>query len=173
VARKALSWLVVPPVCATGVLAAHTVAYTIFGTALGSTHEYLAHVPQVLGVAGIVGLFSVAGATRAPRPSPAPFVALALVAFTLQEHLEQLAHGGGFPMLLTSPLFLTGLALQLPFALLAWLVCRWLLAAAELRVVRRPARLGTYPVSLREPLLACMPGGSDRPVSARGPPPTL
>jgi len=170
VARRALTWTIVPPLVAAGVLAAHSLAYALVPTPLGGTHDYLAHVPQVLMIAGILGLFALGGATRVARPSPVPFVVLGASTFVVQEHLERYAHTGHLPFLLTSPVFLVGLALQVPVAIAVWLVARWLLAlpgtvrARRLRLgwtlaiepERRPA-----PVAVRS-----WPG----PIPGRGPP---
>ena len=87
---------------------------------------------------------------RSQRALPAwAFALLPLVGFTLQEHLERWLASGVLPWHeFAAPTFLPGLALQLPFGLLAYLAARLLLRAAEDagRVLRlcgaRPAAVG-------------------------------
>jgi hypothetical protein len=78
------------------------------------------------------------------------FAALPPLAFALQEHLEALIHTGSISGVVIAPTFMIGLLLQLPFALLAYLVARLLLGAAE-RVGRafsdRPAPYPTPSLS--------------------------
>ena len=120
-------WLVVSPVVAAGVLVAHSLAYRLTGTPTDAFHAYLGHAPQVLLLLAIAGI--VVGALGAPRQAPPAhvFPLVALGTFVVQEHVERLVHGGGVPLLLTSPAFLAGLALQVPVALGAWALARWLL----------------------------------------------
>ena len=68
---------------------------------------------------------------RADRPSLWAFGLVAPALFTCQEHIERLAHDGTVPWLAGEPTFLAGLALQLPFALAAYLVARLLLRVAR------------------------------------------
>jgi len=170
VTRRVLTWAIVPPLVATGVLAAHALAYALVPTPLGGAHDYLAHAPQVLLIAGVLGLFGLGGATHVARPGPAPFVVLGVVTFCVQEQLERFVHTGHVPFLLASPVFLVGLALQLPVALVVWLLARWLLAAPGLLRPRRPRiswtltlDAGTRPARVT---VRCAPG----PVPGRGPP---
>ena len=136
-------WLVVSPVVAAGVLVAHSLAYRLTGTPADPFHAYLGHAPQVLLLLAIAGI--VVGALGAPRqPPPAHvFPLVALGTFVVQEHVERIVHGGGVPLLVTSPAFLVGLALQIPVALGAWAIARWLLRAAreERRTVSLRSRL--------------------------------
>jgi hypothetical protein len=132
-------WLVVSPVMAAGVLVAHSLAYRLTGTPTDSFHAYLGHAPQVLlllAVAGVV-VAALGGPRSAPRAHVFPVVALAT--FVVQEHVERVVHGG-VPLLLTSPAFLVGLALQIPVALVAWGLARWLLGAVGERRGRAPLR---------------------------------
>jgi hypothetical protein len=80
-------------------------------------------------------------ASRGGAPRPASFALLGTATYVALEHLERLSQDG-LPWLLGSPVFLLGLALQVPFALAAWWVARALL---ELEVPRpsRPPRLPT------------------------------
>ena len=120
-------WIVVSPVVAAGVLVAHSVAYRVTGTPADPFHEYLGHAPQILLLLAIAGI--VIGAFGAPGQAPPAhaFPVVALGTFVVQEHVERLVHGGGVPLLLTAPAFLAGLALQVPVALGAWALARWLL----------------------------------------------
>jgi hypothetical protein len=131
-------WLVVSPVVAAGVLIAHSVAYRLTSTPTDPFHAYLGHAPQVLLLLAIAGI--VVAALGRPRSTPPAhvFPVVALATFVVQEHVERVVHGG-LPMLLSSPAFLVGLVLQVPVALVAWGLARWILHAVGER--RRPARL--------------------------------
>jgi hypothetical protein len=173
VARRALTWAIVPPLAAAGVLAAHALAYVLVPTPLGGAHEYLAHVPQVLMIAGVLGLLGLGGATRAARPGPAQFVVLGVMTFCVQEHLERLAHTGQLPFLLTSPVFLVGLALQLPVALAVWLVARWLLAVPGSFRPRRPRLASTLTPDIDARPVRVTVRSAPGSIPARGPPRVL
>jgi hypothetical protein len=170
-ARRALTWVIVPPLIAAGVLVAHWAAYQLVPTPLGGVHDYLAHAPQVLMIAGVLGLLALGGATRVARPGPAPFVTLGTLTFCLQEHLERLAHTGHLPFLLTTPVFLVGVALQLPVALLVWLVARWVLAVPGSYRPRRPRPAWTLaPVVALRPARVAVRCAAPGPRPGRGPP---
>ena len=136
-------WLVVSPVVAAGVLVAHSLAYRITGTPTDPFHEYLGHAPQILLLLAIAGI--ALGALGAPRQAPPAhaFPLVALGTFVVQEHVERLVHGGGVPLLLVSPVFLVGLALQIPVALGAWALASRLLRALrdERPAIRLRSRL--------------------------------
>ena len=157
---RRLLWPLVLTLSAAGVLVGHDLAYRLAGVGSDGLHGYLAHAPQVLVAlslpAALVALSG--GRTRAPHP-PA-FGLLGAAGFSAMEHLERLGHGG-LPWLLTTPLFLLGLALQLPFALAVWWIARMLLAL-ESPVRRRPAARSRLVFAL--PPLAVTP----LPVPARG-----
>ena len=126
-------------------------------------HGYLRWLPLVLGVAAAVVALSLlvtavdAARGRAPRGLPAwAFALLPPLAFVVQEHLERLLHTGVFPWQeFGTPTFVPGLALQLPFALLAYVVARLLLRTAERagRAVARvaPPRPRLAPIVLAAP----------------------
>ncbi len=124
---RRLLWPIVLPLAGAGVLVGHELAYRLAGGGGAGLHDYLAHAPQLLVAlslpAALVALSG--GRTHAPRPSA--FALLGLGGFAAMEHFERLGHGG-VPWLLASPVFLLGLALQLPFALAAWWLARTLLA---------------------------------------------
>jgi hypothetical protein len=133
--RRVLAWALTLPLTAAGVLCAHALAYASLGVPGGATHAYLGHLPQLVAVFATIALAALALETRGAARPAWPFAAFALAAFAAQEHVEHLVHAGELPWLLTSPVFLLGLALQLPFALAAWLLARRLLL---LRAQPRP-----------------------------------
>ena len=168
------AWIVVFPVITAGVLVAHALAYRLTSTPTEPVHAYLGHAPQVLLLLVVSGFaFGGLGRSRAAAPAVHVFPLVAITTFAVQEHLERLVHGGSVPILATSPAFLLGLALQVPFALLAWLLARWLLAAATeplaWNVTVRP-RFDIPSVAAPVAALASL----DRPPSrGRGPPTSL
>ncbi len=126
--NRTRAWLVVSPVIATGVLVAHALAYRLTFTPTDPFHEYLAHAPQVLLLLTLSGLALAGFGPRRDAPPAWVFPAVAVATFVAQEHLERFVHGGGVPILVTTPVFLVGLALQVPVALVAWALARRLLA---------------------------------------------
>jgi hypothetical protein len=138
--------MVAIPSMLVGVEAAHALAYRLVFPQAGlrgavlaaSGHAYAAWVPLVLAVGGafaIVGLAAaVADVVRGGTVrelGPRAFAALPPLAFALQELLELSLHTGGLAWhAFAAPTFLPGLALQLPFALLAFFVTRLLLRVA-------------------------------------------
>ena len=134
------AWLAVSPVVAAGVFVAHSLAYRLTGTPSAPLHSYLAHAPQVLLVLAVAGFVIGGLGARLDAPPARAFPLAALATFVVQEHVERIAHGGGLLALVTSPAFLVGVALQIPVALVAWALARWLLAAVRVRLGRRAAR---------------------------------
>lgn len=143
--RRGASWLLSVPLALAGCVAAHALAYRLVAPdaherahlLAASGHGYLGHVRY--GIAVVVALVlaaflrQAALAARGHEPSgPTRFVALVPpLAFVVQEHLERALHDAGFPLdAWTQPTFLVGLALQVPFALLALAVARLLGRAA-------------------------------------------
>jgi hypothetical protein len=133
-------------------------------------HAYLGYTPALLiwGVALIVaGVFLCVGeGLRDRRPSQPPvrlFALLPPVGFAVQEHFERLVGTGGVPHdLVTEPTFLVGLALQLPFALVALLLA-YALRALGFGFGRGAARALAFrgPVSVTPPrLLGCAASGT-------------
>ena len=60
------------------------------------------------------------------------FAALPMLGFTLQELLERWLSGAGFPWwMVLQPTFRVGLALQIPFAIAAFLIARFAQRGAE------------------------------------------
>lgn len=117
------------PVLAAGVLVAHALAYRLTATPTERFHAYLEHAPQVLLLLVLCGLVLGGFGRRRAAPAAYVFPLVAMATFVLQEHLERLVHESTVPFLLTSPAFVVGLVLQVPVALVAWLLARWLLAA--------------------------------------------
>lgn len=168
IARSRLAWPLATPLLAAGLLAGHDVSYRLvvadsvardhFLDRTG--HSYLAVAPLLGALAATLVVAALAWrATTSLRGHPgatAPawlFAALAPLAFTLQEHLERLVHDGAFPwQLALEPVFLVGLALQLPFALAALAMARVLesLTDGAIRLLARfpvaPARAPASPL---------------------------
>jgi hypothetical protein len=102
-----------------------------------SGHGYLSHWASGAAVLGALALAGFGARVVGPRlhqdraVSLLPFLALAPLTFVLQECVERVATGGlPFGAILT-PTFLPGLALQIPFALVTYLLARLLLGAAD------------------------------------------
>jgi hypothetical protein len=163
------AWLVVSPVVAAGVLVGHTLAYLLTSTPTDPFHEYLAHAPQVLLLLTLSGLALAGLGPRCDAPPPWVFPLVGVATFVAQEHVERILHGGGVPVIVTTPVFLVGLALQLPVALVAWLLARRLLAVvAEVapRLSLRPLlEFALHPRGLDHVAVTALPS----PLS-RGPP---
>jgi hypothetical protein len=163
--RRALAWALIVPLAILGSQFAHAVAYRgvepdagARAALLTSTgHSYLDYVPLAVALMTALGAFAAIGQFRlALQGSPttrvrwAPFAALPLIVFALQEHFERLVHDGSIPWTAaTAPTFLLGLALQLPFALLAYAVAR-----VVLRAVRTLAHVFTRRRGARRPPVA-------------------
>lgn len=145
--RRALAWLVALPLLLAGSQAAHALAYRLvypeahvrLQALLSTGHDYLSRLPLVLGGAGAIAslslLLSAVDAARG-RPTralpPWAFALLPPLTFVLQELLERSLYLGTFAwQAVLAPTFAPGLALQLPFALVAYVVARVLLRAAE------------------------------------------
>ena len=163
--RRLIAWLVSMPVIVAGVEAGHWLTYRLVypdpytrEQALASTgHGYLDYAPLFFAVMGAIalcafwlqvlgrgpGLRSKAAEAAASQVSLLPFLIAAPLAFGLQECLERLLVGGWPFAAVLAPTFMPGLVFQLPFALVAYVIARFLLRAADrLRtlVVRGVAR---------------------------------
>lgn len=169
---RARAWLAVAPIVGVGVLASHALAYRVTGTAAGSMHGYLEHGPQVLVVLCVVGASLAALGRRVRAPSTWLAPAAAVGTFAVQEHVERVVHMGEPALVATSPAFLVGLVLQIPVALVAWLLVRWLLRTMRADPVRQTvcSHLG---VALREPPGVEVAPVPARPLPVRGPPSLL
>jgi hypothetical protein len=147
VTRRSLTWLVAIPLLLEGSQIGHALAYRLvypdahirLRQLLATGHDYLDYAPLVIGLAGAVVLLSlllcVVATARGQTPQPLQpwaFALLPALAFTFQEHLERWLHTGAVPLVaVLGPTFLPGLLLQLPIGLVAYLVARFLLHAAE------------------------------------------
>lgn len=144
------AWLASVPLMVVGSQVAHVLAFRLvypnahvrLAALLATGHSYMgasAYLPLLLGLvfaAETVGVGCTLAAAVRRRPSaPAPawaFALLPVLGFTLQELLERWLWGGSFPWsLVLQPTFCVGLLLQLPFAVMAFLVARALLRVAE------------------------------------------
>ncbi|HEY5058135.1 MAG TPA: hypothetical protein VII51_03870 [Gaiellaceae bacterium] len=122
---------------------------------LATGHGYTSAMPLFLGLGGAMELVAlaavVAGGVRHRGRDAVPpwaFALLPMLGFTLQEFLERLFVGAGFPWwMVLQPTFRIGLLLQLPVALVVFVVARLLLRVAD----RAGAALRT---ALRRPRLA-------------------
>ena len=85
---------------------------------------------------------------RVATPAPPLFALLPPFAFVVQEHLERLLHTGELPLgAALEPTFALGILLQVPFAVLAWILARALLVVARtVGDILRPARARILPV---------------------------
>jgi hypothetical protein len=145
--RRGAAWLAAAPLMLGGSQLAHALAYRLaYPQAhvrvvhmLATGHSYFTQLPLLLAAAGACLLASLvvtacdAARGRPVRALPAwAFASLPPLAFALQELLELSLHTGTFAWhVVLAPTFAPGLLLQLPFALLMYLVARLLLRAAE------------------------------------------
>jgi hypothetical protein len=139
-----LAWLLSLGLVAAGGLAAHGLAYRIAEphdhereALLAETgHGYLdpalfGSLSVALVVVGFAGRM-LAGARRRGGPPLWLFALAPPVGFAVQEHAERMVHHEAlFHQAAVEPAFLVGLALQLPFALVALMAARALLAVAD------------------------------------------
>ncbi len=132
--RRRASFLISIPVAVAGSLLAHQVSYTLQASdgatrarLLAATgHGYLTRVPLLVGVlvavtlGGLIREAAIRWKATGRTGLIWPIALIPPLAFLVQEHLERLMHDGTFPWhLAAQPSFLRGLALQIPFALLA------------------------------------------------------
>lgn len=165
---RRLLWPLVLTLSAAGVLVGHDLAYRLTGVGSDGLHGYLAHAPQLLVALSLPALLVALSGGRTHAPPTWAFGLLGAGAFTAMEHLERLGHGG-LPWLLTHPLFLLGLALQLPFALAAWWIARTLLAL-EASPRRRPAARSRLALGLDAVAASPVPAPAGTRPRSRGPP---
>jgi len=192
--RRRLAWLFALPLMLAGSQAAHVLAYRwVYPSADIRVHElfvtghgYLDRLPLALGAGGAVALvalmFAATDAARGRHVERLPARAFALLpplAFVLQEVLERSVHSGHLVwQAVEAPTFLPGLALQLPFALAAYLVARLLLRAAEQAgrafAARPPRRIFVVAAQRPpQPVAARRRSPLAHRLAQRGPPPFL
>lgn len=140
--RRHAVWLVTLPVSLAGIEAAHALANLAFGAphaeifATDRTGAGLLPLIAALALATVLCSLAgrVAGLWWTPRSSRAvalPFLLLPPVAFVLLELGEALAASEPSWSELHEPTFLAGLALQLPVALVGYLLARALLRLSD------------------------------------------
>ena len=143
-AWRPLVWAASSSVCVAGWLIAHSLAYRLIASGDESSgaliertgHGHLAFSPYLTALSAAVLLLAlagavVAGAMRRPRPAVplVPYILLPLADFAGHTMLES-ARDGHVVSTLDS-VFLVGLALQVPLALVALQLARLALAWAE------------------------------------------
>ncbi len=149
--RRVAAWCLSFPLIVAGTQTAHALAFRwVYPGAharldqlLVSGHGYMvgsrAYLPILLGALGALELVGVgwvlAGTIRRKLQRPVPawaFALLPVLGFVLQEMLERWLAGSGVPWwVVLQPTFQLGLLLQLPFALLAFVLARMLLRQTE------------------------------------------
>jgi hypothetical protein len=137
------AWLIALPLLVAGSLLGHQLAYLVVAghhaeaLLADSGHGYLQQLPTGAVLGGVCLALGVFFATvdrfrgRRGKDVPAWAVgAIPLLGFAGQEHIERLIHDGSWPLQAAlEPTFAIGLALQVPFALCAYLVARLLVRA--------------------------------------------
>lgn len=165
--RVRLAWFSAVPLALLGAQLAHVVDYRLIEPSAhertellaGTGHAYFSYgvfFIALIGAATVAGFVAQALAAyngrshRAPRCLP--LVLLPVLTFVFQEHLERVLHDGHFPWTAAlEPIFLLGLALQLPIALAMYWVARLLLRTAQ-ELGRAFAEAPTAPVLGASPL---------------------
>ncbi len=154
---RLFAWLLTVSLAVVGSQVAHVVTYRLVAPnadqraqLLADTgHAYMANLPLGLALCTVVAFLALVGQASGVRAGRASglaawhFALIAPLVFCCQEHFERLIHDGSFPWdTALQRRFLVGLALQLPFALAAYLLARLLLraAAAVTALLRRPSR---------------------------------
>lgn len=142
--RRLIAILLAGPPTLAGSFAAHQLGYSLAGAdaqqrlLAAAGHGYLGHAPTVLlalvSVLAVAALLAVIAENR-ERPQARiaawPVLLIAPAAFLLQEYFERLAAGQPVLDTLAQPAVLWGFALQLPFAVLAWVVALFVCASAR------------------------------------------
>lgn len=151
--RRCALWLVTLPIVLAGIEGGHALANAAFGSPEGVKEVFastssgsglvlpLALIASVLVLLGLGCRFAPSGwFPRHARSVALPFALLPPVSFALLELLEAALSRGVIPWgEAVKPTFLFGLALQLPLALVGYLLARLLLRASD-RVRRLFAR---------------------------------
>jgi hypothetical protein len=182
--RTLLAWLLVLPLVALSTQLAHSLAYRLLeSNALARAqhleatgHSSIALVP-LLSVITLVLVFAVGAAVMrdAGRGYSIgsialwPFAVMPVAGYALQEVLERVGTGhGDLSAILAEPTMVGGLALQLPFALAAYAIARFILRTAQhlVRLITAPPSAPSsstpqaQPVSLVSRLVPLRNGGA-------------
>lgn len=140
------------PFAVLGWLSAHAVAYELVAPdaherahLLASTgHAYLEHAPSLVAACVVLAAGGFFLRARGRRTHAIPWWALGVLpfgGFALQEHLERALQTGVIAWgTALEPVFLVGLALQLPFAAVAVFVARALTGLADVVAARESPR---------------------------------
>jgi hypothetical protein len=162
--RRAAAWLLAIPLMVAGSQVAHVFAFRLvypqahvrLEALLSTGHGYMVGYPSFLPLLfGVVGGLVVVGfgwtvvcdLRRSRHAAAVPAWAFGLLpplGFAIQEFMERLFAGASFPwQVVLEPTFRIGLLLQLPFALVAYVVTRFLsrVAATVGRLLRGAAPL--------------------------------
>jgi hypothetical protein len=142
-----LTWLFALPLVLAGSQVAHVLAYRwVYPSShvrvhalLSTGHGYMDQLPLVFGIGAAIAVASLMATVvdvargRSLHRLPAwAFALLPVLTFVVQEILERSLHTGTFVwQAVESPTFLPGLALQLPFGAVAFVVARLLLRTAK------------------------------------------
>ena len=157
--RRLAPWIIAAVLSAAGSQGAHALAYWLESPASTSTadHEWMALLPAIVIAGGIALIAALAVETRAiirdgsSSAVPSWIFMLPAAAFLVQEHLERAAATAAVPVdTLAQPAVLAGLALQLPFGLIALIATR-LLQRATVATARRIRRRAHSHHALRTP----------------------
>jgi hypothetical protein len=149
--RRLLAWLVALPLTAAGTYLTHSLLPARAHAGGGHTHPttdtgllgFLCSAPFLLSTIGLLALLVAIRVvqTRSTSVSAWPFALLVPLGFLIHHHLEHFVGGSPAPLgALVGSELLVGLALQLPFALLAYLVVSALLRVADSLVAALSAR---------------------------------
>ena len=145
--RRLAAWIVAIPLMGAGSQVAHLFAYRLvypesrvrLHELLMTGHGYFGYMPLLIGFAAALELAAFASILvgnvrrrRYPAVPPWAFALLPPLGFVLQELTERWLAGASFPWwIVEQPTFRIGLLLQLPFAVVAYVLARVLLGVAE------------------------------------------
>jgi hypothetical protein len=191
--RRRLPWIIAVPLMAAGSIGAHVVARIVTGahvsegsreTTERASTGVAGHAVMLIGIVAaltfvvlVMRLISIIGRRTGSGTPPWLFFVLPPLAFAMQEVCERLLNAEAAPFHAAfEPRFLIGLALQIPFGLVALFAARVLLRVAR-RVARafsqsrpiRPARrspVGRRPMACELPRIPALALGYQQ----RGPP---
>jgi hypothetical protein len=169
---RGIVWMLSLPLAAAGWIGAHSVAYVLVAPdpdhraelLAESGHGYLGTAPLILACAVTVVVAGLAlaildGVRGGPRARVAvwPVALVPPLGFAVQEHLERLIELNAFPFgAVLEPTFVVGMALQLPFALVAAMLARAVLELGyrigRAFAARRSRRPAAHPRSWRLPV---------------------